>query len=357
MAIRLKSADKTTISISLGTIIKALGALLVLVVLYLLRDLILVILVSVVVASAVEPMAAWLQRRRLPRAPSVLLIYLIGFGLFFVLIPIFIFPLVSDLVSLSSTLPARLGDVSSWFDGQSGTIGALTGSLGEKISLGEVFHNLQGNLADTSRGFLQIASFVFGGFLSFVMIIVFSFYLAVQADGLENFLRVVTPIDRENYVLNLWRRAQKKIGLWMQGQLLLGLLIGVLVFLVLTIFSVPYALILALVAALFELIPFFGPILSAVPAVLLAFSISPTLGLIILAAYIIIQQFENHLIYPLVVSKIVGVPSLLVIIAFIAGAKLAGFLGIILAVPASVLLMELATDWEKKKLAEAKTNA
>ncbi len=356
MATRLRAGGKTVISISLGTIIKACGVLLAFLVFYLLRDLILVILVSVVVASAVEPLTAWLERRRLPRVPAVLLIYLIGFGFFFVLVPVFIFPVVSDLVSLSATLPAMLDDVSKWFTGSGGVIGTLTGSLGEKISLGEVFRNLQGNLADTSRGFLQIASVAFGGFLSFVLIIVFSFYLAVQADGLENFLRVVTPIDRENYVLNLWRRAQKKIGRWMQGQLLLGLLIGVMVFLALTIFRIPYALVLALLAAVFELIPFFGPVLSAVPAVFLAFSISPTLGIIILAVYIIIQQFENHLIYPLVVSKIVGVPSLLVIIALIAGAKLAGFLGLILAVPVSVLLMELATDWEKKKLAEAKIN-
>lgn len=338
----------TTISISLGTIIKTIVILLALILVYLLRDLALVILTSVVVASAIEPAAEWLTKRRLPRVPAVLLIYLIGFGLFFVLIPVFIFPVFSDLISLSSTLPAKIGDLSTWL-GTSDTLGAITGSLGEQISVIELVNNLQGTLADTSRGFLQIASIVFGGFLSFVLIIVFSFYLAVQADGVENFLRVVTPIDRENYVLNLWRRAQKKIGLWMQGQLLLGLIIGVLVFLGLTIFNVPYALVLALLAALFELIPFFGPILAAVPAVILSFSVSPTQGLMILAFYIIIQQFENHLIYPLVVRKLVGVPALVVIIGLIAGAKLAGFLGIILAVPVSVVLIELVNDWERRR--------
>src|SRR3989344_8402736 len=104
MATRFSKTDKTTISISLGTILKTVVLLLCLGILYLLRDLVLVILVSVVVASAVEPMAAWLQQKRLPRVPAVLLIYLLGFALIFVLVPIFVFPVVTDLISLSSTL-------------------------------------------------------------------------------------------------------------------------------------------------------------------------------------------------------------------------------------------------------------
>ncbi|MEA1929631.1 MAG: AI-2E family transporter [Patescibacteria group bacterium] len=356
MTLRLSKAGKTNISISLGTIIKTIIVLLVLLTAYLLLDLVLAILVSVVVASAVEPAAKWLMRHRLPRVLSVLIIYLIGFGLFFVLIPFFIFPVVTELVNISATLPQKIGDISSVFSG-SGTLGQLTGSLGAQVSVGEFFDSLQSDLAGPARGVFQIASFIFGGLLSFILIIVFSFYLAVQSAGIESFLRVITPIDRENYVVGVWRRARRKIGYWMQGQLLLALIIGVLVFLALTIFGVPYALLLAVVAALFELIPFFGPILAAVPAVVISFSISPALGLIVLAAYIIIQQFENHLIYPLVVRKIVGVPPLLVIIALLAGAQLVGFLGIILAIPASVVLMELATDWEKRKLAGSEAKA
>jgi predicted PurR-regulated permease PerM len=122
---------------------------------------------------------------------------------------------------------------------------------------------------------------------------------------------------------------------------------------VLTILDVRYALLLAILAAVFELIPVFGPILSAIPAVGIAFvDGGTTLALIVVGAFVIIQQFENHLLYPLVVTKVVGVPPLLIILALIVGATLAGFLGIILSVPAAAIVHELVRDIEKDRKAK-----
>ena len=116
------------------------------------------------------------------------------------------------------------------------------------------------------------------------------------------------------------------------------------------ILGVKYALLLAILAAVTELIPLFGPILAAIPAILIGFlDGGTTLGLMVLGLYVIIQQFENHLIYPLVVKKVVGVPPLMVIIALLIGAQLAGFLGIIIAVPVAAALMEFVNDIEKDK--------
>lgn len=312
--------------------------------LYLLRDLVLIVLTSVVIASAVEPAVARLNKFRVPRVPAVLIVYLAAIGIFAGLLPLFLFPVISDLSSLSTNLPEILGNIPNFLN-----TNTPLGSLGGSLSLDQILDAIQNNLVSIPRGFVQTASLIFGGFFSFVLIIVISFYLAVQERGIENVLRILTPVKAESYVVDLWRRAQRKIGFWMQGQILLGLVIGVLVFLGLTIFQIPYALVLALLAAVFELIPYFGPVLAAVPAVILAFSQSLGLGFLILGFYIIIQQFENHLIYPLVVTKMVGVPPLLVILALLIGAKLAGFLGIILAVPAATVLMELLADYEKSK--------
>lgn len=165
--------------------------------------------------------------------------------------------------------------------------------------------------------------------------------------GVDDFLRIVTPKPQQHYVLGLWRRAQEKIGLWMQGQLLLAVIMGVLVFLGLTILGVKHALMLALIAALFEIIPVFGPTLAAIPAITIAFvDGGASLGFLTVGLYVIAQQFENHLIYPLVVTRVVGVPPLLVILALICGAELAGFLGIILSVPIAAIIQELARDIE-----------
>ena len=113
--------------------------------------------------------------------------------------------------------------------------------------------------------------------------------------------------------------------------------------------GVKYALSLALLAVIAEIIPIFGPIIAAVPAVILGFLDSITLGLMVLGLYVIIQQFENHLIYPLVVRKVVGVPPLVVIISLLIGGQLAGFLGILLAVPVAAVVLECAEDMQKKK--------
>ncbi len=137
----------------------------------------------------------------------------------------------------------------------------------------------------------------------------------------------------------------------MQGQLLLGVTVGVLVFLCLTIFGVSHAILLALLAAVFELIPVFGPILSAIPGVLMAIADKGAwFGLIIAVVYIIIQQFENHLFYPLVVRKIIGISPIVVIIALIIGGKLGGFLGILLSVPLATTLIEYMSDLQKDKV-------
>ena len=202
---------------------------------------------------------------------------------------------------------------------------------------------------------MQTASAIFGGLMGFVLVVVFSFYFAVQETGVDDFLRVVTPLRYQERVQNLWKRSQIKIGLWMQGQLALALIIGVLVYLGLTILGVPYALLLGLLAAVFELIPVFGPVLSAIPAAAIALTDGGvTLMFLVIGLFAVIQQFENHLIYPLVVTKVVGVPPLLVILALLVGAKLAGFLGIILSVPAAAVIQELVYELgqERKKLSE-----
>jgi predicted PurR-regulated permease PerM len=191
---------------------------------------------------------------------------------------------------------------------------------------------------------------IFGGVVGLVLMFVFSFYFTVEEKGVEEFLRIATPAQHERYVLDLWRRVQGKIELWMHGQLLLGVIVAVLTFLLLTIFSIPHALVLAVIAGLFELIPLFGPILSAVPAVGIAYAAGgATLALTALGIYLVVQQFENHLIYPLVVTKVVGVSPVMVILALTVGVTLAGFFGVLLAIPAAALIQEIATDIDKHR--------
>jgi predicted PurR-regulated permease PerM len=348
--------ERNTLNISSETIVKTILFLILFWVLYLVKDLILVVLAAIVIASSIEPATRWFYRRKIKRLPAVIIIYLIlglslaGFFLFF--LP----SVLNEATVYLNNLPDdfSLSDLwnpiqeSRFFGGAAQSIPGLT----ENLPIKDLVDNLRGVISGTGEGVFKTANVIFGGLLSFVLMIVLSFYLAVQEDGVGNFLKLVTPIKHQKYVVDLWKRSQIKIGYWMQGQLLLAVIIGVLVYLGLTILGVQHALLLASLAAMFEIIPIFGPILAAIPAILISIvDGGVTVGLLVTGLYIIIHQFENHLLYPLVVKKIVGVSPIIVILSLVIGAKLAGFLGILLSVPISAALMEYVNDVEKNKIA------
>jgi predicted PurR-regulated permease PerM len=353
-----------TLHIASGSIIRVLLFLVLFWLIFYLRDLVLVILTAIVIASALEPAIQWLGRHKLTRVLSVLFIYIL-IGAFLLMVVYFMVPpLLNEAVGLLERLPSELRNIDLMgLTKESGLLVVDSASQSvqfdsRSIPIRDTFANTKEILESISGNFFKTTGVVFGGLLSFVLIVVLSFYFAVQETGIDDFLRVVSPVKHQDYIVNLWRRSQAKIGLWMQGQLILALIIGVLVYLGLTILGVPYAFFLAILAAAFELIPVFGPIIAAVPAVILGFVDGGlTLGLLTIGLFVIIQQFENHLIYPLVVRKVVGVSPILVIIALIVGAKLAGFLGIILSVPISAALKELVDDIQRNKETEKRALA
>jgi predicted PurR-regulated permease PerM len=201
-----------------------------------------------------------------------------------------------------------------------------------------------------SGGFFNIFGQAFGGIFNLILIIIVSFYLSVTERGIENFLRIITPAIHEEYVIGLWQRTERKIGLWMQGQMLMGVIVAMLTYLGLTILGVKYSLVLALLVFVAELVPF-GLILAAVPGVVFAYiDGGVSLGAMTFLLYLILGQFETYLIYPLIVKKATGVSPLVVILSLLVGAELAGFWGIILAIPSAVCLLEFLDDIEKKKV-------
>ena len=347
-----------TINISAGTIFKAIIVCLVFAFLYYIRDIVVIILTALVIASAIEPFIVGAVKHKIPRTLAVICIYLVLIlgtgGVFYVFLP----SIVSDISDFLTQVPNYINTISVWnpLAGGLGDAAPVVKTLGitDAFSLKDFLSGISAAVS-TSEGFFRLVSGFFGGALSFILIVVLSFYLAVQEDGVGKFLKMVLPLRHEEYVVGLWHRSQAKIGKWLQGQLVLGVLIGILVYLGLSIFQVRNALLLALVAAIMEIIPAFGPIISAIPAVLIAISDGGlSKGFLVIGLYVIIHQFENHLIYPLVIKKIVGIPPIMVILALIVGFKLAGVLGLLLSVPAAAVLVELIDDIQRDKLAKLK---
>ncbi len=341
------------IQISSGTIIKTILIALAFFVLYYLRDIFLVVILAVIIASSIEPGTRWLMKRNIPRILSVLFIYSVAVISLVLVFYFLLLPLLNQSANFLASLPGYLGELQVWNPLQNNSFlssNSAVEGFSKNFSLAQIVEQIDGYVSSLSNGFFSTASTIFGGVLSFILVIVLSFYLSVESDGVTNFLRIVTPAKNEKYIIDLWKRSQHKIGLWMQGQIVLSIIVGMLVFLGLTLLRVENALLLAVLAGIFEIIPVFGPIIAAIPAVTIALiSDGMTSALLVIGLYVIIQQFENQLIYPLVVRKIVGVPPLISILAIIIGGKLAGFVGMIIAVPLATMIMEFLNDVEKDK--------
>lgn len=317
------------------------------VVVYVMRDVIAALIFAIIIASAIEPAIQWLGRHRIPRILSVLFIYLAIAALFFLLIYLVVPLFVEDFQKFSTSYPSLERQFVSGLE----RIRDIPFFSFLELDAKGILNFPTEYLRQVGGGVLNFASNVFGGFFSLLLIVVFSFYLAAQERGIENFLRLVSPVAHEEYILSLWGRSQRKLGRWARAQLLLGAIVGVFTYFGLIFLGVPHAIFLAILAAFLELIPVVGPILSAIPAVAVSLFSSPLLGVWVIVLYTVIQQVESHVIVPMIMKKAVGLNPLVVVLALLAGVKLGGILGILLAVPVAAVLAEFVGDWDKKKRA------
>lgn len=345
----MKDTQDITVHISIESLIKAILVIVLFGVLFILKDLVLVVLTAVIVAASMEPMTRWFIARKIPRVPAVLGLYL---GLGFFLITLFYFlvlPLFNDVSQLISSSTTQNSIVELFAKIEESFIGSqpVVKDLQNNLTIEDLLGGFGSSFSKTGGGVISTVSAIFGGLVSFFLILILSFYLSVQENGIRKFLYMVTPYKHREYALDLWKRSERKIGLWFQGQLVLVVVIGVLTYLGLLLLGVKHALLLAVIAGLFELIPLFGPLIAAIPAVAVALlDGGAVLGVLVGGFYLIIQQFENQLIYPLVVRKVVGVPPIIVILALVAGGVLAGFIGILLSVPLAAILLEFIKDYQ-----------
>ena len=357
--IELMDLDQKDINIRVktGTITKVFLILALFILAFILRDILLVVMAAVVIASSIEPVIKWCREWKIARLPAVIVVY-VGLGFFLVATFYYItLPLLNEISVFLNDLPNYVSSVDLWNPIQESFLGSqpLVKNLSDSLTLSKIVADFNAAIATLSGGFVSAMSRIFGGLSSLVLIIVLSFYLAVQENGIGTFLKTITPIKHRKYVVGLWNRAEIKIGLWLQGQLILAIVIAVLVFLGLTLLGIKHALILAFLAGVFELIPLFGPILAAIPGIFLAFFDKGfTFAVIVAGFYLIVQQFENNLIYPLVIRKVTGVPPIIIILAIVVGFKLAGFLGVLLSVPVATIIMEFLNDLQKEMLLQEK---
>lgn len=335
----------TNINISTQTFLKLILIFFIILFLYLIKEVLALIFISLVLASAFDPWVDWFQKHKLPRGLAIVVIYLIIISVVATTIILIVPPITKEIGLIAKNFPLYYEKIMQSYNYFRGV---TPNRVGAELQQG--LESLSASLPGAVTNVFSTIFSVFGGIISFFMILVITFYFTVEEEGLKKFLKSVSPSRYQPYIMQLMVRIQKKMGLWLRGQLILSLIIFSLVFIGLSILHVQYALLLALIAGMFEIIPFLGPTLAAIPAVFFGFIQSPLMGMLVIGLYVIIQQLENHVIVPKVMGKSVDLNPLVVIVVILMGAKIGGVIGALLSVPVATALSVFLGDFFDKKI-------
>lgn len=316
------------IEISHSTIIFTVILLLGLWFVYYIRDIILEFYVSLIIMSCLNPLVVRLTRYKISRILSVSLAYIIVFGILggaiYSLIPI----LVEQTTGFVNNLPKFLD------------------SLGIPVVFGQqVMTQFLSQLGALPGQFAKAAITLFSNVFNVISVLIFSFYLLLEGDSLLVQIRNVVGERQGDRVKRFVALLETKLGGWARAELTLMFLVGFLNFLGLTLLSVPYALPLAILAGIFEIIPIIGPFISAIPAVIVGFGVSPITGVATASLAFLVQQVEAYVFVPKVMEKTVGVNPVITLLALSVGFRLAGIFGILISVPVVITIRIILQEY------------
>jgi predicted PurR-regulated permease PerM len=316
---------------------------------YLVRNVLLVIYISGLLAIGFSPIVRLIERqkmlpigtKRFPRWLAILVLYLIILGALtgigFVVIP----PLVDQAQQLWTSAPGMLERASR----STQDFLVSKGLLDHPLTLREAVERAPVAKGGDAVGTIFGTVFgVVGGVFRFVAILILTFYLLVEADALRNNMIRLFPRARRARVAAVSRDITLKVSAWLAGQLFLASVIGVTTAVGLWLLGVPFFYVLALIAGIGEMIPVIGPIVAAVPAVAVAATVSWNKALFVIIFFVLQQQFENHVLVPKVMERQVGVSPVTVIVALLIGGNLLGILGALLAVPTAAIVQVVFTE-------------
>jgi predicted PurR-regulated permease PerM len=324
---------------------------------YLARDVLLLIYVSVLLAIGFGPIVHAIEHqqvvpvgKRVPRWLAILAVYVLIVGTVITVGFLVIPPLVTQARALGTALPGLIDR------GQ--TLLMRYGLLDHPITLEEAIRRAPAS-GDAVGTVAMAATGVVSGFFALLTVLILTFYLLIESETLfRGFARLFPRADRPR-VREAAGEISVKVSAWLSGQLFLGAVIGVSAAIGLYTLGVPYFYVLALVAAFGEMIPVVGPVLSAIPAVAVGFTVSPKTGLFVLIFFLAQQQIENHFLVPKIMARQVGVSAVTVIMALLIGGSLLGILGAILAVPTAAILQVVIEELldERDRLEERASRA
>lgn len=315
------------VEISYRTIIFATLWILGLWAVYVIRDILLMVFISFILMVALKPLVDRLEKLKVPRTLGILVIYLLLWGVIGLGIASIIPTLIEQTGRLLQLLPAALGRIEIFNTHQQ-----------------DITQQLLGQIGSLPQNILHVVTTLFGNVISVFTTLVITFYLLLERQNLDKYLKLLLGEDRPAAIVKTVSLIESRLGGWVRGELILMLAVGVMTYLGLLLLGVDIALPLAILAAILEIIPNIGPTISAIPAVLVALTINPVIAAATVALYFVVQILENHFLVPNVMRRAVGVNPLVSILGLIMGFKLAGPVGAVLSIPLVIIVQTVA--WE-----------
>ena len=324
-----------TVTVSLAGIVLVLIA-------YQLREVLLITYVSCLLAIGLSPIVRRIERnrvtarrKRVPRWLAILTIYVAFLLVVAIVLALTLPPLVAQFRQLVDDMPNHMNRLLAWLSER---------GLIRRVTWTSLLPNLQTGAAAVLSNVFGAVQGVLGVIGAIVTVIVLPFYLLLESRAIQAFfLNFIRPENRAR-ADRISSAVTVKVGAWLGGQLLLAAVIGTTATIGFWLIGVPYFYVLGLVAAIGEMIPVVGPIVAAVPAILLAWTVSPQTALIVLA-YSWAQQFvENNFLVPRIMERQVGLSPVAIILALLAGSSLLGLVGAILAVPTAAIVQVLVQE-------------
>jgi predicted PurR-regulated permease PerM len=321
--------DKST-KVILEIIFAFLGLLFI----WLVRDIIVLVLIALILASAMDPLVNYFHARKVPRVISVFMVYVVVIGIAVFVIGLMIPPVIQQTKILEANLPQYSNALSSQIGG---------------YSVQDFLSNLFSGF-NNGNSVVQNTFGVFNGALDAIAVLVISFYLVAEEKGMKTFVSSLIPAHHHEFTLGLITKIQHKMGMWVLGQIIVSFGIFIFTYVGLLILHVQYALVLALLSGLFEVVPYIGPFLSAIPAMFIGFIQAPSLAIWVAILYLLVHEVEGYVLVPKIMEKTVGTSPLLVLLSLLIGYQLYGILGLLISVPLATALTVVVTEfWPGEK--------
>ncbi len=332
--------SKNILDISWGAILKIAFIAVSVFLLYQISEILVLFVFALIISILVSPGIKFLKKIGLPHSVSVISIYFLVFGVISLFIYLSIPVFSAEVKEFSRLIP-------EYFD----RISPVLEDLGV-----EAFESVEAFLDSWQESSEMIAvnvfnalAVAFGGALTTLFLVTMAIFLSLEGNSVERTIGVVFPEKEKNQALVVWRRAKRQVTSWFFTRILAGLFVGITSYVAFYLFNVEYSFLFALLAGLFNFIPYVGPIVAGVIFFVVIIIDNVWKAVFALLAFGIIQTIESSLVTPLLSKKYMGVSPVLVLIALVVGGTLWGFLGAFLAIPLLGIVFEFFKEFLKRR--------